>query len=118
MTKKIIFINSIALFLLLLVSSCGKETVATVGNLHVYVINAQGEPMVGSEVLLANTWNNETQGLTVTTGWTDAQGKVSFLDLAPNYYWYGVRGWKDYGAIQVYSGLDQYVYLQVNSPAK
>jgi hypothetical protein len=38
------------------------------------------------------------------------------MDLIPGYYWFGVPGWKNFGAVQVYAGIDQYVYLLLNAP--
>jgi hypothetical protein len=47
---------------------------------------------------------------------TDNTGKVRFLYLLPNYYWYRVHNWANYGAIQVYAGNDYYATLEVTSP--
>jgi hypothetical protein len=100
----------------LVLTSCAKEDVATVGNLHVTIVDVNGQPITGVEVLLSSNLLNQYQGVILFSGWTDDSGRVNFNDLNPEYYWYGVRAWKDFGAVMVYSGLDTYVELQLNSP--
>jgi hypothetical protein len=95
--------------------SCNTKD-ATVGILHLTVIDSIGTPLSSQMVALSKSRENGIQGIYSNTGWTDAAGYVTFINLPPGYYWYGVPGYKDYGAVEVYAGLDQYVYLTVNTP--
>jgi hypothetical protein len=115
--KKTIGVFTILLFLstVIFFPSCNKKD-PTVGNLHLTVIDSVGTPMVSSMAAISTSRQNELRGIYTNTGWTDGSGNVFFVDLVPGYYWYGVPGWKNFGAIQVYAGLDQYVYLLLNSP--
>jgi hypothetical protein len=96
-------------------TSCNTKD-ATTGNLHLTVIDSLGAPLSSMMAAIATSRQNEIQGIYSNTGWTDASGNVKFMDLLPGYYWYGVPGWKNYGAVEVYAGLDQYVFLMLNIP--
>lgn len=95
--------------------SCNKKD-ATMGNLHINIIDSLGNTISGAQVQIATSRQNEIQGVYIKVAGTDASGIVTFIDLLPGYYWYGVSGWKDHGAVDVYAGIDQYVYLMLNSP--
>lgn len=95
--------------------SCNTKD-PTVGNLHLTVIDSLGNPVPAVLAAISTSRQNEVQGIYSNTGWTDNSGNVKFFDLLPGYYWYGVPGWKNFGAVQVYAGIDQYVYLLLNAP--
>jgi hypothetical protein len=105
------FLSSMVFF-----PSCNTKD-ATTGILHITVIDSVGTPVASVQTAISTSRQNEINGIYTNTGWTDASGYVTFIDLLPGYYWYKVPGWKDYGAIEVYAGLDQYVFLTLNSPA-
>jgi hypothetical protein len=95
--------------------SCNTKD-ATTGNLHLTVIDSVGTPLTSMLVAIATSRQNELEGTYSNTGWTDGAGYVTFINLMPGYYWYGAPGWKNYGAVEVYAGLDQYVILTLNVP--
>jgi hypothetical protein len=109
---------AVSLVALLSLTNCASEKIATFGNLHIYVVDSTGTPVPSVEVFIASTLGDESQGIALKSGWTDANGRVDFNELGPGQYWYGVRGWKDYGALQLYTGIDFYVYLQLNKPVQ
>jgi len=51
----------------------------------------------------------------VSSGWLDANSSKIFRDLSPKYYWYKVEGWNNYGATEVFAGVDASVILWLNS---
>jgi len=108
-----VFITLIFISIMVFLSSCNKKD-PTTGNLHLTVIDSVGTPMVSVMAAISTSRQNELQGIYTNTGWTDGSGNVTFVNLLPGYYWYGVPGWKNFGAVQVYAGLDQYVYLLMN----
>ena len=96
-------------------ASCNKSD-PTVGNLHITIIDTTGNPVSSVMAHLSTDKTSILNAVYSNTGWTDGSGNVRFQDLTPGYYWYGVPGWQDIGAVQVYAGIDQYVYLYLNSP--
>ena len=116
MKKTIVILFSLAfLSTMVFFPSCNTKE-ATTGNLHLTVIDSVGTPLSSMMSTIATSRQNEIMGNYSNTGWTDASGNVTFINLPPGYYWYGVPGWKNYGAVQVYAGLDQYVFLMLNVP--
>jgi len=51
------------------------------------------------------------------SGWLDGNESKIFRDLLPKYYWYRIEGWDDYGAAEVFAGVDASVILWLNSPS-
>jgi hypothetical protein len=109
------FLTIALLSTMIFIASCNKAD-PTVGNLHITVIDSIGTPVPGVQAAISTSRQNEIDGIFTNTGWTDASGMVKFQDLVPGFYWYGVPGWKNFGAVEVYAGIDQYVYLILNSP--
>jgi hypothetical protein len=118
MKKVIIWIGGLAFLCAIIISTaCSGEKDPTTGNLHIAIVDSNNSPVRSIEVIIATTWADVSNGVSLATGWTNDDGKVVFYDLGPTYYWFGVRGWKDYGAAQVYAAQDHYVTLQLNRPA-
>jgi hypothetical protein len=38
------------------------------------------------------------------------------MELSPTVYWYDTADWEDFGAAQVYAGIEHFVILWVNTP--
>lgn len=74
-------------------------------------------PSADLQVRLATTRENLEKQVYVSSGYVDGNGSVIFRELLPNYYWYGVDGWDDYGAVEVFSGYDGSVILWLNTPS-
>jgi hypothetical protein len=100
---------------LLITPSCTTED-PTTGILVITVMNEFGELIVGEEVFLATSYQNLKNKIYVVSAWTDDTGEAFFANLAPGYYWYDTANWEDYGATQVYAGIEHYVILWVNTP--
>ena len=98
--------------------SCqGKEP--TTGTLTVTVMTNNGNISSNTPVpiYLATSKENLDNKIYIATGWLSSNGSKIFRDLLPTYYWYGVEGWDDYGAAEVYAGVDGSVILWLNSPS-
>jgi len=98
--------------------SCkGKE--ATTGTLSITAMTTNGvlptNPPV--TIYLATSKSNLDNKIYVSTGYLNSGGSIIFRDLLPKYYWYKVEGWDDYGASDVYAGIDESVILWLNSPS-
>ncbi|MBN1199132.1 MAG: hypothetical protein JXA23_07255 [Bacteroidales bacterium] len=115
--KKLFIILSGFLFFAtsVMLPSCSSEE-ATVGLLVIRVMDSNGNLLVGEQVYLATSYENLKAGNYITNQWTDEDGEVLFLNLPPIYYWYDTEHWEDYGAVQVWAGIEQYVILWVNTP--
>jgi hypothetical protein len=98
--------------------SCkGKE--ASTGTLS---ITAMSKDSLGSittpiAIYIATSKENLDNHIYQASGWLDANMSKIFRDLLPTYYWYRVEGWDDYGAAEVYAGVDVSVILWLNSPS-
>ena len=102
---------------LIILTTC-SEKIATVGNLHIIVMDTVGMPVPTWQVYISSSWQDQKAGLHSASAWTDANGQTYFDDLAPGYYWYSAEGWTDYGAVKVLAGEDMHVYLWLNSHQK
>lgn len=98
-----------------LLPSCSSDE-ATVGILVVKVIDSDGNPLVGEQVMLATSYQDMINGNYSGSKWTDQDGEVLFMNLPPLYFWYDTEHWEDWGAVQVYAGIEQFVTLRVNTP--
>jgi hypothetical protein len=99
-------------------SSCkGKD--ATTGTLSITAMTSTGAVSTTTPVgiHLATSKANLDNNVYVATGWLNANGSYIFRDLTPKFYWYNVDGWNDYGASDVYAGIDESVILWLNSPS-
>lgn len=97
--------------------ACTKNE--TTGTLTIYVSDFfTGLPIINEQVYLATSYANMQQGVYVATGWTDYNGMVFFGGISPATYWYDTQDWQDWGAVKTFAGVDQYVFLYVNTPAK
>jgi hypothetical protein len=98
--------------------SCkGKEP--TTGTLTVTAMTNFGNISANTPIAiyLATSKKNLDNKIYVTSGWLNSNGSKIFRDLLPTYYWYCVEGWDDYGAAEVYTGVDASVILWLNSPS-
>jgi hypothetical protein len=68
-------------------------------------------------IYIASSKDNLDNKIYVGSGWLDANGSKIFRDLQPTYYWYRVDGWDDYGAAEVFAGVDASVFLWLNTPS-
>lgn len=115
--KKLFIILSGFLFFasIVMLPSCSSEE-ATVGILVIRVMDTDGNLIVGEQVYLATSHQNMKSGNYISNQWTDEDGEVLFMSLPPFYYWYDTENWEDYGAVQTYAGIEQFVTLWVNTP--
>jgi hypothetical protein len=98
--------------------SC-KTKEPTTGTLTVTVMTKNGNisANIPIAIYLATSKENLDNKIYVTSGWLNSNGSKIFRDLLPTYYWYCVEGWDDYGAAEVYTGVDASVILWLNSPS-
>ncbi|MFH1297888.1 MAG: hypothetical protein ABIJ04_11570 [Bacteroidota bacterium] len=116
MKKWFVLLSGILLFAsIVMLPSCSSEE-ATVGILVIKVMDTNGNVVVGEQVYLATSYQNLQTGNYIGNKWTDQNGEVLFMDLTPIYYWYDTEHWEDYGAVQVYAGIEHFVILWVNTP--
>ncbi|TRZ72271.1 MAG: hypothetical protein D4R97_05980 [Bacteroidetes bacterium] len=98
--------------------SCKAKEV-TIGTLSVTTMTKDGTISTNTPVAiyLATSKADLDNKIYQNTGWLDTNGSKIFRDLLPTYYWYKVEGWDDYGAAEVYAGVDASVILWLNSPS-
>ncbi|MEI7500495.1 MAG: hypothetical protein WCK84_08585 [Bacteroidota bacterium] len=97
-------------------SSCSDEY-PTFGTLTITVYNpATGSVVAGEKLYLATSLSNLKQGIYLYTERTNSLGLVYFGNLAPGFYFYDTENWEDYGATNIYAGVDFFVHLYVNTP--
>jgi len=98
--------------------SC-KGKVSATGTLSVTVRTKNGvvSANIPIAIYIATSKENLDNKIYQNSGWLDANGSKIFRDLLPTYYWYRVEGWDDYGAAEVYAGVDASVILWLNSPS-
>jgi hypothetical protein len=98
--------------------SCKAKEV-TIGTLSVTTMTKGGIISINTPtaIYLATSKANLDNKIYQNTGWLDTNGSKIFRDLLPTYYWYKVEGWDDYGAAEVYAGVDASVILWLNSPS-
>lgn len=99
-------------------SSC-KGKVATTGTLSITALTKDGI-LPGSnthQIYLALSKANLDNKVYERSGYLDANSSTIFRDLSPKLYWYRVDGWDDFGASQVYAGIDASVILWLNTPS-
>jgi hypothetical protein len=115
-------IKAIDFLLLILISgtfyfsSCSDSN-PTTGTLGITVIHSSETTVAWENLYLATSLENMHNGIWSDSAMTDATGKVRFLYLSPNEYWYKVKNWKNFGSIVVYAGNDYYTTLVVTDPA-
>lgn len=98
--------------------SCKAKEV-TIGTLSVTTMTKVGIISTSTPIAiyLATSKANLDNNIYQNTGWLDTNDSKIFRDLLPTYYWYKVEGWDDYGAAEVYAGVDASVILWLNSPS-
>jgi len=118
--KKSIHLLFAAFLLCGLIASSGcKKSDATTGTLTLYVTDFYtGLPIVNEQVYLATSYANMQQGIYFATAWTDLNGVAYFGELPPLTLWYDTQHWQNWGAIRIFAGVDQYVFLYVNFQGK
>jgi uncharacterized membrane protein len=87
------------------------------GSLTITVINYKtGLPVANELVYLATSYDNlKINQVYVTMGYTDTKGQIMFHDLNPVMMYYDTQTWENYGATQVYAGIDMLAILFVNN---
>jgi hypothetical protein len=98
-----------------LFSCAGKQ--ATTGTLTVIAMAKDSIIPANTPIYLASSKENLDNKIYAASGWLDANASKIFRDLAPKYYWYRIEGWDNYGASEVFAGVDETVILWVNSPS-
>jgi hypothetical protein len=98
--------------------SC-KAKVSATGTLSITARTATGGIPASTPVpiYIATSKENLDNTIYQSSGWLDANRSTIFRDLLPAYYWYRVEGWDDYGAAEVFAGVDASVILWLNSPS-
>jgi len=98
--------------------SC-KGKVATTGTLSITAMTKDGILSGAAQpaIYLATSKANLDNKIYERSGWLDAHGSIIFRELSPKLYWYRVEGWDDFGASQVYNGIDESVILWLNTPS-
>lgn len=118
MKKRFFFLFSLIL-LSGIVFSPGCTKNETTGTLSIYVSDFYtGLPIINEQVFLATSYANMQQGIYYATAFTDYNGMAFFGGISPAFYWYDTQDWQDWGAVKTVAGIDQYVFLYVNTPVK
>lgn len=119
MKKRFLLLFTLLLLSGIVFSPGCKKTEATTGTISVYVLDFfSGFPMVNEKVYIATSYSNLQQGIYFATAWTDFNGRAFFGEITPGIYYYDTYSWQDWGAVRAFAGIDQYVVLYVNTPAK
>lgn len=116
MKKLLVLLSGLFLMtVIVFMPSCSTEE-PTAGILVIKVMDSNGDIIVNEQVMLAASFQDLQEGNYLGNAWTDLNGEVLFMDLAPRFYWYDTENWEDYGAAQVYAGIEHFVILWVNTP--
>jgi len=120
MKAKIMFVNLFLVFAgIVNLSSCTTVPDPTFGTLTITVYNSITDEIIqGEQIFLATSLSNLKQGIYLKNAWTNEKGMVFFGELAPGYYFFDAENWEDYGASNIYAGVDYNVHLYVNSTAQ
>ncbi|MCX6242947.1 MAG: hypothetical protein NTX43_14180 [Bacteroidetes bacterium] len=116
--RKYIFItiSSLTFSCLVLFSGCNTKS-PTTGTLTVIVYDYKTNTIVPNElVYIASSYQNLRNHIWINSLYTDANGRAYFHDLAPILTFYDTEHWENYGAMQVYAGIDQTALLFVDNP--
>ena len=99
-----------------LFTGCNSKN-ATTGTLTIMVVDYANNVVIPNElVYIATSYTNLQNHVWMNSLYTDANGKVFFHDLSPIITFYDTEHWENYGAMQVYAGIDQTAILYVNTP--
>jgi len=116
MKKWFIYVSGFFIFTCTaMLPSCSTNE-SVIGILVIKVIDADENPVVAEQVFLALTYEQMKTKDYFASSWTNKDGNATFIDLTPLYYWYDTEHWEDWGAIQVYAGIEQLITLRVNTP--
>ncbi|MGA3013428.1 MAG: hypothetical protein ABSD71_05280 [Bacteroidales bacterium] len=96
--------------------SCSQKQ-ATNGTLTITAMAKDSIIPANTPIYLADSKVNLDNKVYISSGWLDANSSKIFRDLSPKYYWYKVEGWDNYGAAEVFAGVDASVILWLNSPS-
>ncbi len=111
-----IVLSAVAFSWLILFSGCNSKN-ATTGTLTIQVIDyATDTPVTNQLVYIATSYGNLKNHIWVGSLYTDGNGKAFFHDLPPVLTFYDTERWENYGANQVYAGIDENAILFVNTP--
>ena len=95
-------------------SCAGKQ--ATTGTLTIIAMAKDSIIPANTPIYLATSKANLDNNIYASTGWLDANASKIFRDLSPKYYWFKVNGWDNYGASEVFAGVDETVILWLTTP--
>lgn len=99
---------------ILILPSCNSEE-PTIGILVISVIDTTNTPVANEQVYLAASYEDMIAKNYLGSKWTNQEGIVTFINLPPLIYWYDTEHFENWGAIQVYAGIEQLVTLRVNT---
>jgi hypothetical protein len=105
-----LFVN-IFLFL----SSCSKNG-PEAGMLTLQVMQPEYGVVPWENVYIATSLKNLQAHSYLDSSQTNVNGYVKFDTLDPGVYWYDTQHWEDYGAVEVFLGIDTRAILWVNTP--
>jgi hypothetical protein len=106
--------GAIAFWSLILFSGCDSKN-ATTGTITIQVIDYKTNLPIPNELIyIASSYANLKKHIWLNQQYSDANGKAFFRDLTPMVLYYDTEHWENYGAAQIYAGIDQSVLLYVN----
>jgi len=99
-------------------SSCKGKT-ETTGTLAIVAMTPEGviSATTPAQIHIALSKADLDNKIYVSSGWLSTNGSILFGNLLPKYYWYQVDGWNDFGAAEVFAGVDASVILWLNTPS-
>ena len=117
MDKSKFLIFSIAACIILSVNTGCSSKNPTNGTILIKVIDYKTNLVVPNElVYIALSYDNLKNHIWLNSLYTDVNGKVFFHDLNPVTIYYDTEHWENYGAAQIYAGIDESVILYVDTP--
>jgi len=103
---------------LILFSGCTSKNPET-GTITIMVVDyVTNLPVPNQLTYIATSYQNLRNHIWINSLYTDANGKAFFHDLVPIIVYYDTEQWENYGAMQVYAGIDQTAILYVNNPLR
>lgn len=112
----IFLVTFLTLTFTLFLGSCSKNDPES-GMLTLQVMRPNFGVVPWENVYIATSLENLQARYYMDSCMTNENGYAKFDTLAPGMYWYDTQHWEDYGAMEIYLGIDTHAILWVNSPA-
>jgi len=106
------FVVNVTLFM----GSCSKNDPQS-GMLTLQVMSPVSGVVPWENVYIATSLENLQARYYLDSCLTNEDGYAKFDTLSPGIYWYDTQHWEDYGAVEIYLGIDTHAILWVNTPA-